>query len=592
MSGGRAIPATPPGFAFHRRPHPSANSVLVDGRWPILVDTGFVTAAAKTIRLVERLPSPHDLALGVLTHFHSDHAGGAGGLRERFEVPIALHRIEAASVNARDADACDARWLAHPIAPFCVDVPLEDGDVLTTGTTDLRVVHVPGQTPGHVALFSEADRVLISGDMLQASDVAWLPPLGADLRPLREAIRSLERLDALGAAVALPGHGPVVANPARAIAAALERYDRWLADPEPAAWHALKRLCVSGLMLRPLGATTAPAELASAQWLRDYAQLALGRDPASVASILLAELERAGAVERRSGRLVAAVAHQPPDGPIPAFRDPAAWAPCRRPLAPRAPTHALELPEGRLEYVDVPAVRDGPPIVLLHEGLGSVALWRSFLPDLAAATGLRIVAYSRFGHGWSAPPPTPRTDRFMDEEALDILPRLRERLGIGPPLLVGHSGGATIALIHAMAHAVAGVVAMAPHVLVEELTLRGIRSTVNDFESGTLRARLARHHRDPDLCLRGWSGVWLDPRFRQWTIEPLLARVTCDVLVIQGDADPYGSLVHLETIERLAGGRVDTLRLPCAQAPHLERPDETLAAVQAFVRRLAGTRTC
>jgi glyoxylase-like metal-dependent hydrolase (beta-lactamase superfamily II)/pimeloyl-ACP methyl ester carboxylesterase len=555
----------------------------------MLVDTGFVTAAAETIRLVESLPSPRDLGLGVLTHFHSDHAGGAGHLRERFGAPIALHRIEAASVNSRRADACHARWLQHPIAPFCVDVPLEDGDVLTTGTTDLRVVHVPGQTPGHIALFSERDRVLISGDMLQAGDVAWLPPLTADLRPLRQAIRSLERLDALGAAVALPGHGPMVADPAREIAAALERYERWLADPEPAAWHALKRLCVSGLMLHPLDAATGPAELATAPWLRDYAQLALGRDAAGVASTLLAELERAGAVERRSGRLVASVPHQAPDLPMPAFRDPATWPPCRRPIAPRAPTRALELPEGPLEYVDVPAIRDGPPIVLMHEGLGSVALWRDFLPDLATATGLRVIAYSRFGHGWSGPPPAPRTNRFMDEEAFEILPQLRERLGLGPPVLIGHSGGATIALIHATAHAVAGVVAIAPHVLVEELTVRGIRSTVVDFESGKLRPRLTRHHRDPDLCFRGWSDVWLEPAFREWTIEPLLARLTCDVLVVQGDADPYGSMVHLETIERLAGGRVDTLRLPCAHAPHLERPYETLAAVQAFVRRLASS---
>jgi glyoxylase-like metal-dependent hydrolase (beta-lactamase superfamily II)/pimeloyl-ACP methyl ester carboxylesterase len=577
-------PLVPPGFAFRRRAHPSANTVFVEGRWPILVDTGFVTAAAETVRLVEAMRASHEIGLGILTHFHSDHAGGACELRERFGVPIALHRTEAVSVNSRAADACHARWLHHPVAPFCADVPLEDGEVLSTGTRDLRVVHVPGQTPGHIALFADEDRVLISGDMLQEGDVAWLPPLSGDLRPLREAMRSLERLDRLGAAVALPGHGPVVPDPARAIAAALDRYERWVVDPEPAAWHALKRLSVSALMLQPLHPTTAPAALASARWLRDYARIALDREPAEVASRLLADLERAGAIGRRSGRLVAAVEHEAPDGPVPAFRDPATWPPCR-PLAPRAPTRVLELPQGRLEYVDVPATRDGPPIVMLHEGLGSVALWKGFLPDLAAATGLRVIAYSRFGHGWSDRPPAARTHRFMEDEALEILPQVRERLRVDPPILLGHSGGATMALIHASERVVAGVVAIAPHVLVEGLTLGGIRSTVRQFESGELRARLARHHRDPEACFRGWSDVWLDPGFETWTIEPLLPRVTCDVLVLQGDADPYGSMVHLRTIKRLAGGRVDTLGLPCGHAPHLERPRETLAAVEAFVRR-------
>jgi len=177
MAGRRATPAAPPGFVFRRRAHPSANSILVGGRWPILVDTGFVTAVADRIQLVETLRFPHDLGLGVLTHFHSDHAGGAGVLRKRFGVPIALHGIEAVSVNSRRPDACDVRWLHHPIDPFCVDMALEDGEVLTTGATDLSVVHVPGQTPGHIALFSEADRVLISGDM------PWLPPLTADFGP-------------------------------------------------------------------------------------------------------------------------------------------------------------------------------------------------------------------------------------------------------------------------------------------------------------------------------------------------------------------------------------------------------------------------
>ena len=579
--------AGPPGFAFHRRDHPSANTIVVAGRWPIVVDTGFPTMVDETLRLIETAAAPERAALAVLTHFHSDHAGGAGALRERLAVPIALHRTEALSINSRAPDACDARWLHHPVPDFCVDVPLDDGDILTTGTCDLLVVHLPAQTRGHIALFSERDRVLISGDMLQEDDVAWVPPVTSDLRPLREAIRALERLDALGAAVALPGHGPLVADPPRAIAAALERYERWLEDPEAAAWHALKRMCVTKLMFAPVEAAAAAAGLASGPWLRDYAQ-ALGRPAAEVAARLVAELERARAIERRSGRFVAAVAHRAPQRPVADFVDPTAWPPCTRPLTPRAPTRALRLPEGRLEYVDVPATREGPPLVLLHEGLGSVALWKDFPAGLAAATGQRVVAYSRFGHGWSDAPSGRRTGRFMEQEALDVLPRLRGRLGVESPIVIGHSGGATMALIHAAAHAVSGVVALAPHVLVEEVTLAGIRATVAEYESGELRPRLARQHRDPEICFRGWSDVWLDPAFRTWTIQPLLPLVACDVLVVQGEADPYGSMVHLETIERLAAGRVETLKLPCGHAPHLERPEETLGAIAAFVRRLSA----
>jgi pimeloyl-ACP methyl ester carboxylesterase len=237
-----------------------------------------------------------------------------------------------------------------------------------------------------------------------------------------------------------------------------------------------------------------------------------------------------------------------------------------------------------LEVAEWPGEDGRRTLVLLHEGLGSVGLWRDFPARLNAATGRRVVAFSRFGHGRSEPPPRPRTPAFFHEEALDVLPEVLEQLGAPEPILVGHSDGASIALIHAGHHPVTSIALLAPHVFVEDVTVQAIRETREQYGDGGLRARMARHHDDVDAAFRGWCDVWLDPAFRDWSLEADAERVSCPVLLIQGVDDPYGTLEQLDRIEARVRGPVTRLELPGGHSPHLEAADEVLAAITESVR--------
>jgi pimeloyl-ACP methyl ester carboxylesterase len=239
-----------------------------------------------------------------------------------------------------------------------------------------------------------------------------------------------------------------------------------------------------------------------------------------------------------------------------------------------------------VEVADLPGDRARRALVLLHEGLGSLGLWRGFPRALHEATGRRVVAFSRFGHGRSDPPRAPRTPAFFHEEALAVLPALLAALDAPEPLLVGHSDGASIALVHAAHHAVSGLVLMAPHVVVEDVTVEAIRVTRQEFEDGELRARMARHHDDPDAAFRGWCDVWLDPAFRAWSLEADAEAVSAPTLLIQGADDPYGSLDQLDRIEARMRGSVQRLVVPGGHSPHLEQPDAVVAAIADFARRL------
>jgi pimeloyl-ACP methyl ester carboxylesterase len=236
-----------------------------------------------------------------------------------------------------------------------------------------------------------------------------------------------------------------------------------------------------------------------------------------------------------------------------------------------------------VEMQDLPGDPDRPALVFLHEGLGSVGLWRGFPAGVAQDTGRRTVAFSRFGHGASDPPPAPRTPRFFHEEALDVLPELLGTLGIERPVLVGHSDGATIALIHAAHHPVAGVVAMAPHVFVEDMCLVAIRGAREAFADGGLRERMARHHRDPAAAFHGWCDVWLDPGFPRWSVEDELPAITAPALLVQGAQDEYGTLEQLDRIERAVAGPVRRLVVEGGHSPHLAQPAQVRAAVAEFV---------
>ena len=227
-----------------------------------------------------------------------------------------------------------------------------------------------------------------------------------------------------------------------------------------------------------------------------------------------------------------------------------------------------------------------PALVFLHEGLGSVGLWRDFPERLAAATGRRALLYSRAGHGWSDVPDAPRTPRFMHDEALDVLPALLATAGIAEPVLVGHSDGASIALIHAASHPVRALVLLAPHVFVEDLSVASIAEAREAFEATDLAERMARHHRDAEATFRLWNDIWLAPEFRDWNIEDVLADITAPVLLIQGEHDQYGTLAQVEAVRAGVAGPAELVVLDARHAPHLEAPEETLAAAADFVRRV------
>lgn len=231
----------------------------------------------------------------------------------------------------------------------------------------------------------------------------------------------------------------------------------------------------------------------------------------------------------------------------------------------------------------------GPTLVFLHEGLGSIRQWRDFPARVAAATGCRALVYDRYGYGQSDVLQEPRRSvRFMHDEALRALPDLLSGLGVEKPVLVGHSDGASIALIHAGAgHAVRGVVAMAPHVFIEPVCLSSIREAVATFESGDLPARLARYHRDARRTFYGWADVWLDPDFERWDIRgDFLPRLGCPVLGIQGREDEYGTMAQLDEIARRVQGPCELLKLErCGHSPFRDQPQPVLENLAGFIAR-------
>jgi pimeloyl-ACP methyl ester carboxylesterase len=240
----------------------------------------------------------------------------------------------------------------------------------------------------------------------------------------------------------------------------------------------------------------------------------------------------------------------------------------------------------RLEYAWHGGARsEAPPIVMVHQGLGSLALWKDFPQRLADATRRRVLAYSRLGHGKSDPLAGPHGVDFMHAEALEILPQLFDSLGVYNPVLFGHSEGASIALIHAArAHRpVAGVVALAPHVFVERYGLDSIAAARRAYLDGDLREKLARYHDDVESAFWGWNDIWLHPDFVAWNIEALLPEIACPVLAIQGVDDEYGTMEQLDRIERGVRGARRLELAACGHSPHRDQPDAVLAAVTSFL---------
>lgn len=244
-----------------------------------------------------------------------------------------------------------------------------------------------------------------------------------------------------------------------------------------------------------------------------------------------------------------------------------------------------------IEYQWVGAVADGAPDapvwVFLHEGLGSVAMWRDFPSRLCTALGVRGLVYSRPGYGASTPRPLDEVwgPDFLHQQALEVLPALLVALGVDahthPPYLFGHSDGGSMALIYA-AHrpeAVSGIVVLAPHILVEEVSIRSIAAAKQAYLTTDLKHKLARYHHDSDSAFWGWNGVWLSPAFRAWQLHAEVARLRCPVLAIQGLDDEYGTLAQIHGIGQ-AAPQTQLLELPhCGHSPHKDQAEAVIAAV-------------
>jgi len=257
--------------------------------------------------------------------------------------------------------------------------------------------------------------------------------------------------------------------------------------------------------------------------------------------------------------------------------------------------HGFVTAAGRnLEYLLIPAHQiNRPTLVLLHEGLGSLAMWRDFPARLAAVTGCRTLVYSRYGYGQSDILEESFKPDFMHREGREALPELLAALDIENPVLVGHSDGASIALLHAGdgRFEVAGLVVMAPHCFVEDISIRSIEAAKRAFETTDLPARLAKYHRDVGRTFYGWNDIWLHPDFLAWNIEDCLPWIRCPILAIQGEDDEYGTMAQIEAIERQATASPGVELLKLADCRHSPHKDQTAAVIEAVDRFLGDIET-
>ncbi len=299
---------------FFQRPFPSANMVLIRGERPLLVDTGFGSEIDETERLLrEAGTAPERLSLIVNTHYHSDHVGGNHRLQMRYGIPIAAHRWEAAMINSRDPEACNARWLDQPIEPYQVNRALSAGDEIEAGGVTFQVLHTPGHTLGHISLYTPAEQVLIAGDTVHADDVAWIGFFREGAGALERAMETVERLMRLPVRAAFSGHGPANEQFHQTAEAALRRYEKWLGEPEKMAWHACKRIFAYKLMLvNGMAEAEVMPYLLRCQWFLDYSRVIFGLEPEAFVQPLLDEMLRSRAAAWRDGRLVALAPHTPP----------------------------------------------------------------------------------------------------------------------------------------------------------------------------------------------------------------------------------------------------------------------------------------
>jgi len=256
----------------------------------------------------------------------------------------------------------------------------------------------------------------------------------------------------------------------------------------------------------------------------------------------------------------------------------------------------IQVAQHTLEYATWgPAPSEAPTLVLLHEGLGSLGLWRDWPAQLAEQTGLGVLAYSRAGYGRSSPVNLPRPLEYMTREATDTLRPVLDTAGVQNCVLLGHSDGATIAGIYAGSVSdlrVRGLILMAPHFFTEPEGLAAIRAAGEAYSSGDLKEKLARHHEHPDVAFHGWHDAWTDPDFADWNVADAIDHWRVPSLIIHAGADPYGTLAQVREVEERAYAPVETLILEgCGHAPHKEHPEDVTSEIEAFCARLQAFET-
>ena len=232
-----------------------------------------------------------------------------------------------------------------------------------------------------------------------------------------------------------------------------------------------------------------------------------------------------------------------------------------------------------------------PAIVMLHEGLGSIALWKDFPQAVAERTGCKVLVYSRYGHGNSDRLLEKRPVSFMHREAEAVLSELLEMFAIERPILFGHSDGASIALIYAsrFPESPRALILEAPHVFVEDLSVESITAAKLNFQTTDFREKLARYHAHIDKTFWGWNDIWLDPAFRSWNIEPYLDAIRCPILCIQGEQDEYGTPAQVQAIRSRVPATEIVMLADCKHSPHRDQRERTLDAVERFVKKVSSS---
>lgn len=292
---------------FIERKFPSCNMVLVKDEKPIIIDTGFGSDREETKRLIENAGVKlKELYLIVNTHYHTDHVGGNYFIQKHYGTKIAAHKWDANITNSVDLESGLSIYLDQPLEPYKIDVRLEDGDEINTGNKTFQVLHTPGHTLGHISLYEPDDQVLIVGDLFHRNDVGWINIFREGVGAIHRSIESLERLRNLPVKVAYSGHGPKIDEPQKSIDQAIERYRRWISNPESVGWHSLKRIFAYTLIIKNgLQKNEVNEYLVKSSWFRDIATHIFQTKPEQFVQPLINEMIRSQAAMWHGDKLIA-----------------------------------------------------------------------------------------------------------------------------------------------------------------------------------------------------------------------------------------------------------------------------------------------